>query len=173
MAIVDIAPRTPQQEAAASTHRIAAPFLRAADNINPAIPESHRQGIVMLACGLSYRLIALEIDVDVHTVLRWRRQYARDVEAMRPAVQRIAGELVGGLCGDLVAVGLAAIPGLAQRAREGKMDGREMLALTMAAGRLADLAGKIEDSPKVRANSTLTASREQAQAAIASLKALN
>ena len=171
MAIVDIAPRTPAQEKATHTHEIAAPFLRAADNIDPSIPEAHRTGIVMLACGISYRLVALELDVDVHTILRWRRQYSREVDDLRPVVQRIASELVGGLVGDLVAVALTAIPGLAAKARAGLIDEKGMQALAQASRQLSELAEKLGSAQSVRPSFQNTLTRERALRAIAALEA--
>ncbi len=171
MPTVPIPPNTHASEAALIQHVTAAPFIRAIDDLNPAIPIEHRQCIVMLASGVSMRLIAEDIPCSLASVLTWSRMYRKEVEALKGTVTRIAVELIGGLIGDLVMIGYAAMPSLHARAKAGKMDGRELLCAMNAAQACYDLAQRIESSNQPRrGDRALTASREDALAAIKSLK---
>ena len=165
-----MAPRTHEQVEAEHVSSIAVPFIEAVDDLPIEIQANRRAAIVMLACGVSSRLIAAELDVDCHTVLRWRREHSATVQDLKGAARGICRELLGALVADCVTTGLAAMPSLHARAKTGEFSAGDLQKVTQSAFTLAELAQRMDSQPATRPDQpAMRLSRERAEAAIKAL----
>ena len=172
MANVAVAPRTPAQEQAQRECSIAIPFVEAVDNLPITIDVDKRACIVMLACGVSTRLIAQELDITPHTVLFWHRQYANEVKALKGSARTICRELLGALVADCVATGLAGMSHLHARARKGEFNPSDLQKITQSAFTLSELANRMDSQPANRPDvPSMKLTRERTEAAIKALSA--
>jgi hypothetical protein len=170
MSAVLIPGNTPASQDGVETYATAAPFMQAIDNLDPTIPTLHRQVCVMLACGVSYRLVVAELGIALSTVLTWSRQYKREIETLQPIVKRLACDFVGGLVSDCMLIGSTIMQPLHAHAKAGKLGARDLLNLMQAGMLMADLADRIRESDAPRHDRAVSTTRDQALAALKSLK---
>ena len=167
--IVAPASRSLETQSGLDQYAVAQPFIEAVDMLDASIPPQHRHAIVLLACGVSYRIAACEVGASLGSIQAWSGEYRHEIAKLEPVIKTIAVKLIGGLVSDVVMIGFTAVPELHARAKAGKIDGRELLCLVNAGNALYDLAQRIETSKQPRRDPRVTASRDEALQALKSI----